>query len=44
MDKITKIKSGKEDEARILNALSTIVSKTSDLSSSIFALNHEKIN
>ena len=41
--KINKIKTSTEYETKLLMKLSTIVSKTADLSSSIFALNHEKL-
>jgi len=43
IEKLDKIKTDTEYETKLLTKLSTITSKTADLSSSIFALNHEKL-
>ncbi len=43
VNKLDAIEAKNKTELKLLNTLSTIVSKTSDLSSSIFALNHLEI-
>ena len=42
-NKLNNINTRNKFELQLLNSLSTIVSKTSDLSSSIFALHHLEI-